>query len=401
MVADVFFIMMISWGIFLSFGVFFEPVLDEFGWTRAATSAAYSISIVLSGFLSIFCGKVTDTFGPRLVMTGCGFFLGLGYWLMSTVSSVWQLYLFFGVVVAIGMSATFVPANTIVARWFFKKRGLMTGIVLSGNGVGTIIVPPITRWLISSFGWRTAYTFIAVAAFVLIILAAQILKREPADVGKLAYGLTEEKEDPYHVKVSDYSLGDAIHTWQLWVLCIMSFCIWLCVGIIMVHIVIHATGQGISSSGAITVLVIIGASSIPSKVIMGGIADRIGNKSAFIISFIIMSCSFLWLMAAQGTWMFIIFGIIFGFAYGALSPLMSPMVAEFFGIGSHGVILGFTFLLGEIGEAIGPVMAGRIFDLTNSYGVAFLLGAVISTIGFLLCIWLKPIDAKRLSATYP
>lgn len=393
-VAVVFFIMLIAWGIFLSFGVFLEPVLTEFGWTRAMTSGAYSLAFLVMGSLSIGVGRLTDRLGPRIVMTGCGFFLGLGFLVMPQISAIWQLYLFYGVIIGIGMSATWVPANSIVPRWFVKRRGLMTGIVLNGNGVGTIIMPSVARWLISTYGWRVSYSVIGIIALVLIISVAQFLKREPSQIGQLPYGADEVKAESSRVNHSGFSLGEAIHTIQLWLLCGISFCLWLSVGTAMVHIVIHATGLGISAASATSILAFMGGTSIAGRAIMGGIGDRIGNKSALILSFTIMSVSFFWLIVAQELWMLYIFGIIFGFSYGALSPLVSPTVAELFGLSSHGAIFGVTFLWGAIGEAIGPVVAGGIFDITFSYQLAFLLCAAISIIGVILSSLLKPTDGK-------
>jgi len=390
MVIVVFFIMLVAWGIFLSFGVFFEPVLTEFGWTRAATSGAFSLAFLVMGPLGIVVGRLTDRFGPRPVMTGCGFFLGLGFLLMSQISAIWQLYLFYGVIIGIGMSATWVPANSIIPRWFAKRRGLMTGIVLNGNGVGIIIMPSIARWLISTYGWRVSYGVVGIIALVLIILAAQFLKREPSQVGQLPYGADEVKSESLGLKARGFSLGEAIRTKPFWLLCAISFCIWLCVGTVMVHIVIHATGLGLSAATATSVLVIIGGVSIAGRAIMGGVADKIGNKSALIVSFIMMSASFFWLMVAREKWMLYLFAVVLGFGYGALSPLVSPMVAELFGLSSHGAIFGVTFLWGTTGEAIGPVLAGRIFDVTGSYQWAFLLCAAISIIGIIFSSLLRP-----------
>jgi len=399
-VGVVFCIMLLAWGIFLSFGVFFQPVLTEFGWTRAATSGAYSLAFLVIGPLGIGVGRLIDRFGPRLVMTGCGFFVGLGFLLMSQISAIWQFYLVYGVIIGIGMSATFVPANSIIPRWFVKRRGLMTGIVLSGNGVGTIIMPSVARWLISAYGWRTAYIVVGIIALVLIILAAQFIKRDPSQVGQLPYGAEEVKTESSGLKARAFSLGEAIRTNQCWLLCVISFCIWFCVGVVMVHIVIHATGLGISAARATSILVLIGAVSIAGKAIMGSIADRIGNKSALIISFVIMTAAFSWLMVAQNMWMLYVFGVILGFAYGALSPLVSPAVAELFGVTSHGVIFGITFCAGNFGEALGPVLAGRIFDVTGNYQWAFLIAAILSIIGIILSAFLRPIS-KSLPASAP
>lgn len=392
MVAVLFCVMLVAWGIFLSFGVFFEPVLTEFGWTRAMTSGAFSLSFLVMGALGIGVGRLTDKFGPRLVMTGCGLFLGSGLLLMSQISAIWQLYLFYGVIMGIGLSATFVPANSIVARWFVKRRAMMTGIVLTGTGVGTIIMPSIVRWLISSYGWRVSYTVVGIIALVLITLAAQFLKREPSQIGQLPYGADEAKAWSSGLKASGFSLGEAIRTKQLWLLCVISFCIWFTVGTVMVHIVIHAAGLGLSAASATGVLVVVGGAGIAGRLIMGGIADRIGNKPALIISFTIMSASFFWLMASQEMWMLYLFAVVLGFAYGALSLLVSPLVAELFGLSSHGVILGVTFLVGTIGEAVGPVLAGGIFDVTGSYLWAFLVLAIISIIGVIFSLMLRPVN---------
>ena len=182
-VAVAFLIMMIMWGTSYSFGVFFKPLLAEFGWTRAMTSGAYSLCMLLTGLLSIGTGRLTDRFGPRVVVTGCGLFLGLGCLLVSQVSALWQLYLFYGVMIGAGLSGAVVPMVATVARWFVKRRGMMTGITISGLGMGTLVMPPITNWLISTYGWRTSYIIIGITALVLVTSAAQFMKRDPAQIG--------------------------------------------------------------------------------------------------------------------------------------------------------------------------------------------------------------------------
>jgi len=121
-VAASFFIIAIMWGTMYTFGVFFKPLLAELGGTRAVTSGAYSLCYLLSGFFGMIAGSLTDRFGPRLVITGCGLFLGLGYLLMSQASAIWQLYLFFGVIVGAGMGGSFVPLVSTLSRWFIKRR---------------------------------------------------------------------------------------------------------------------------------------------------------------------------------------------------------------------------------------------------------------------------------------
>ena len=393
-VLTAFLIMMVTWGAFYCFGVFFKPVLVEFGWTRAATSGAYSLSFVLSGFIGIFAGRLSDRLGPRIVVIGCGLFLGSGYLLMSQISIIWQLYLFYGVIVGIGLSGVYVSAVSAVSRWFVKRRGMMTGIVIAGIGAGTMIMPPLANWFISSYGWRASYNIIGIIVLVLMILAAQFLKRDPSQIGLSPYGENEVEQESLNLEARGFSLQRAIHTGQFWMLCVMFLCFGVSVQAIIVHIVIHATELEISAASAANILAVIGGVSITGRIIMGSAGDRIGNKLAITICFILMSVALLWLLATKELWMFYLFAVIFGFAYGGWAALMSLIVAELFGLSSLGVILGAVIFSVTIGEAIGPALAGGIFDITSSYQPAFLICTTLSIITIILVLFLRPITNK-------
>ncbi len=385
----------IAFGTTYSFGVFFKLMLTEFGWTRALTSSAFSLHMVLKGLLAIGTGRLNDRLGPRIVMMACGFFLGLGFLLMSQISNIWQLYLFYGVIVAIGMSGSLIPLASTVARWFVKRRGMMTGIVVSGIGFGTVIVPPVANWLIANYGWRTSYIIIGSIALVLIISAAQFLRRDPAQMGQLPYGENEVKPESLNLEARGLSLREATHTRQLWMLFFTLLCFSISLFTILVHIVPHATDLGISATNAANILAIIGGVGIPSRLIMGSVADRIGNKPAITISFVILLVASLWLLAATELWMLYLFAAILGFGYGGWSALESPLVASLFGLTSHGVIMAVIVLGVSIGGAIGPALAGHIFDITGSYQLAFLVSVVVSIIGLILIALLRPTTGEE------
>ncbi len=393
-VVAAFFIMVLGFGVYYIFGVFFEPLLTEFGWTRAMTSGAYSLCILLSGFLSIVMGGLTDRFGPRLVMTGCGFFLGLGFLLMSQITTIWQIYLFYGVIVAIGLGGIMVVPVSTVARWFVKRRGMMTGITFAGAGLGGMIMAPIARRLISSYDWRSSYAILGIVALVLIIPAVQFLRRESGQIGLSPYGGNEVKAESLGLETRGFSLRQAIHTRQFWLLGAMSLCLLFPLGTMIVHLVIYATGLGISAVSAANILAIMVGISIPARIIIGSAGDRIGNRLAFIICFILMSIASFWLQLAKGEWMLYLFAIIFGFGIGGLFTLFPAMIAELFGLSSHGVIYGIIIFVGHIGEAIGPVLAGHIFDITSSYQLAFLICALVSVIGLIMALLLRPISSE-------
>jgi len=386
-----FFIQVVGWGLYSTFGIFFNPLLIEFGWTRAMISGAFSLCFLILGFISIIVGGLNDRFGPRMIMVVCGFFVGLGYLLMSQLNTIWQLYLFYGVIVGIGMSGMDVLSLSTIARWFVRRRGMMSGIVKAGAGIGILIMPPIANWFISSYGWRTSYFIIGIIALVFIILVAQFLRRDPAQMGQLPDGEEEVNIGCLNSVDGGFSLQEAIHARQFWVLCVIFFLVTFCAEAIMVHIVPHATDLEISAASAANILAVIGGVSIVGRFIMGSAGDRAGNRLAIIVCFLILLVSLLWMLVAKELWMLYLFACIYGFAHGGFFALISPSVAEFFGLSSHGVILGAVFCPTTIGGAIGPVLAGHIFDVTSSYQLAFLVFTVACIVGFILTLFLKPI----------
>ncbi len=386
----------VGWGIYSVFGVFFTPLLIEFGWTRVTISGATSLSFLLLGFFTIIAGRLGDKFGPRVVMIGCGLFLGLGYLLMSQVSAIWQLYLFYGLIVAIGSSGLDVLPLSTAARWFVKRRGMMSGILKAGTGAGILIMSIVASGLIVSYGWRTSYLILGSAAFAFIILAAQFLRRDPGQKGLVPYGADEADAADLNATEAGFSLQEAIHLRQFWMLCALCVITLFYIDTIMVHIVPHGIELGISAASAATILAVIGGVSMVGRVVMGSAGDRVGSRLAISVCFPIMAVALFWLQIAQELWMLYFFAAVYGFAHGGFFALLSPLVAELFGLGSHGVIFGIVFFSGAIGGSLGPVLVGYIFDVTNSYQLGFLACALLAVISFILALLLRPTGGKGL-----
>jgi len=370
--------MMMIWGTFNSFGVFFEPFIKEFGWTRAITSGASALNTMIFGVLCVFSAGLSDRVGPRCVMTICGILLGLGYFLMARLTSTRELYLYFGVFVAIGMSP-YIPLLSLVPRWFTTHRGRMNAIVLSGMGLGIMIVPPLASHLISVWHWRNSYRVMGVTTLVVMVGASQFLKSVPnpahhGDNSRTAIRSVDQKAE-------GLTLRQAVCTKQFASVCLLYFSFLFCLVAITVHIVIHAIGLGIPATHAAMILSLIGGACIVGMNVMGNIADRFSNKIALGISYSLMGLSLVWLMPSHSEWSFYLFSILFGFAYGGMQVLFSPLVAELFGTRSHGVILGTGALVGSVGAAIGPIVAGYIFDSLGSYTVAFIICAMLAFTG--------------------
>jgi MFS family permease len=384
------FLMMFAfWSAFYAFGVFFKPMLKEFGWTRAMTSGAFSLCSIIQGLLGIAMGGVTDKFGARVVMTLCGLLLGLGYLLLSQLSAIWQFYLFYGAIVGAGMGGSFTPLMSTVARWFIKKRTMMTGTVVAGTGIGGLIGPPIVSRLVSDYGWRLSYIILGSFVLAVVVLCAQFIRRDPAQMGQVAYGDDAEKRKVLQQDIMDLSLKEAVHTMQFWVVFGMIFSLGFCVFAVIVHIVPHAAELGISATRAANILATIGGASVAGKILLGRMADRIGSRQAFLIGFTLMLAALLMVLLAKGELILYPSGALFGFAFGGCVASESPLVAELFGLTSHGLILGtiaFSFLLGG---AAGPLLLGHTFDVTGNYQWGFIACAATSFAGLLLTIILR------------
>jgi MFS family permease len=384
-----FIIMFIFWGAFYAFGVFFKLILKEFGWTRAMTAGAFSLCSIIQGLLGVVMGGFTDKVGPRLVMTCCGLLLGLGYILMSRVHVIWELYLFYGVIIGAGMGGSFTPLMSTVARWFEGRRSTMTGIVTAGTGIGAFIGPPVVSRLIVGYGWRISYVILGSIILAVVVLCSQFIRRDPTQVGQVAYhDGSEEKKIPFQ-NTREFSLRGAAYTMQFWILAGMIFSLGFCVFAIMVHIVPHAAELGISTLSAANILSTIGGGSVVGKVLLGRTADRIGSRKSFMIGFILMSSALFMILLAKGELILYLFAAVFGFAFGGCVSSESPIVAELFGLSSHGLILGVIALSFLFGGAVGPLLFGYIFDIRESYQWGFLVCVVVSFSGLILTTVLK------------
>jgi len=385
-------IMIAMWASYYSFGVFFKPLANEFGWGRAVTSGAFSLTMLIQGVLGAVAGRLNDRIGPRIVMTICGVILGLGYLLMPLTQSLVQYYLFYGVIVGTGMAGCWVPPLSIVARWFAKRRSTMTGIVAAGTGIGAVIAPPLANYLISTYDWRISYIIVGATTLLVTVIASQFLKRDPVDIGQLPYG--QDEFNPSHRNNTGMSLRTAIVTPQFWLFFVSLICFGTIVFAVLVHLVPHASDVGISPAAAANVLAVLGLLVIAGRIILGAAGDRFDNKLVFAFCFIGLALVLFWLSIVTELWQFLIFAVLFGFLHGGCGVQESPLTAKLFGLRSHGVILGTVSIGFTLGGTIGPFLAGYLFDITGNYQTAFIVFGAAGLLAFVLALLLKPAASK-------
>jgi MFS family permease len=224
-----------------------------------------------------------------------------------------------------------------------------------------------------------------------ILIASQFIRREPSQKGLLPYGETGIKQENSMMSVVEgYSLKEALRFREFWILGAILFCLFFGHAFIYTHIVIHATGLGISRAAAVNIISIIGGTYIVSLNASGTIADRIGKRPVIAFGFFLVIIVFLGLIAAKELWMFYLLAFLFGFGRGSVIAPMPPLVADIFGLKSLGVITGSIFFGLTTSMVVGPMLTGYMFDVTGSYFPAFLTCGGIAIIGFMLTFLVRP-----------
>lgn len=379
----------VSFGTQYSFGVFFKSLEAEFGWSRASTSAIFSVFMLLTPVFGISGGWLLDRCGPRMVVAVTGVFTGLGLLLTSMVSTPWHVFLTYSLLIAMGTGPHFPVLMSTVSRWFIRRRGLALGIVTASVGIGMTVMSPVAAYLIAGYGWRVSYLAMSGIAFLSIIPLAFLIKRAPAEIAARHQHLKSESV-PGVVSSQDYTLRQALRHRNLWLIMFMWFFCAGVLGLIATHIISHAIDIGITPTSAALIMSIMGGMSIAGKLVMGRASDNIGRKRVLIISGAIMALGMSWLMFASSLWMLYLFAVIYGFAYGGYASPSTALIGDTFGIRNLGLIMAVIDAGWGTGSAVGPALAGYLFDISGKYVTAFIAGLIGAFFSMLLALFLKP-----------
>ena len=371
-------------GLLFSYGLFIKVFETEFGWSRTLLSSCISLAFFMMGVLAIFAGRLSDRFGPRIVLSITGLIYGLGYVLLSRVNAPWQMFLVFGLFVSAGLCTHDVVTLGTIARWFPRRRGIMSGIVKVGTAVGQIILPLLTAYLIIQFGWQQALVILGCLGAALLLISALSMKNPPT-----------EPNAPLNISLEGFSFQEARRTHVLWILCAIQFLFFPSLMTIPLHIVVHGIDLGMTPAMAAALLSAIGFSSVAGRLAIGRLADVIGGKRSMIVCFVPLIASISSLVFIDTYWILFTAIAVYGFGHGGLFTIVSPTIAEIFGLRAHGAIFGLVLFFGTIGGALGPVVAGRIFDVTGSYDFAFGSLAALAALGLVLVLLLPSTSPNR------
>lgn len=394
--------MLLAAGNFLyTFGVFVKPLINKFGWSRAAISGCVSIRSIASGLGSPVVGAFSDRYGPRKFILLGVFLAGLSYLLASRITSLWHLYLFLSILTGIGIASMLVPAVATATRWFGGKSALANGIVMSGFSMAQIILPPIATYLIVQHGWETCFVILGIAAWVLGSMAWNFIRTPPNTVNQPR---TEPREGdtpkagetPSGAK-DDYTLSEALRTRTLWIMFLVFMVVTSSYHLVIIHIIAAAIDTGISPEAAAIILTLSGVTNTLGRLTGGGLASKIGNRIVLVFCLAIQALSLFALVGASDLHVFYIIATVCGLAYGGVIPIMPTLAGSFFGTRAIGSIYGTLVTAGTAGVAIGPLLAGYIFDVTGSYSIAFLSATIALAVALLLCLLLKSPRRKALA----
>ncbi len=362
-------------GLLFSYGLFFKVFESEFGWSRTLLSGCSALAFLMMGILAMVGGRLSDRFGPRRVLAVTGILYGTGFALLSQITEPWQLYLIFGTFIGLGLSTHDVVTLSTIGRWFDRRRGIMTGVVKVGTALGQIAVPPLVAFLILTQGWRPAVAMLGLGAIVLLLIAAFAIRNPPK---------------PARVASAEGQLGatfsEARSDRVFWTMCAIQFLFFPSLATVPLHLAVHAMDLGMSPARAATLLSVIGASSIAGRLAVGGLVDRIGGKNAYFLCFSSLVFSLLALMNAEAHVILFAVVAVYGFGHGGFFTVVSPTVAEYFGMRAHGALFGTVLFFGTIGGSIGPILAGLAFDVTGSYQLAFLSLLILAILGLALVL---------------
>ncbi len=380
----------LTYGVWYSYSVFLVALLNDFGWSRSVLAGAFSVFTLVHGAANPVIGMLCDRIGPRRLVIFGGAALGLALYGNSFIGSPGDLYLGFGLFTAIAVACCgWVPAVVLVQRQFMDRLALSLGIVSSGIGFGMLFVVPLCQALIESLGWRTAWQILGAICAGWIVPANLFLVRDastPSAVMSMpgaAPGAARRQSKAHGAGAQEATLRDALRSQAFWLVMAAFFFGNVCAQTLHVHQVAFLVDHGMAAMAAASVVGVVGIASVFGKTGGGWLADRFEREVIYVIGITILvgAVGALALVGVTTSrWGAYGFAVMLGVGYSATAALVPAMISDRFRGRHFGLILGMGLMGSAVGSALGPWLAGRLFDATGSYSIAFAIAAVCGTL---------------------
>ncbi|MFC1905331.1 MFS transporter [Chloroflexota bacterium] len=385
-------------------GIFFKPMLDEFGWDRATLSSVQTVALVVFAVASPFIGKMIDRLGPRVMI-----FVTVATHTLSSVvnglaTSLWHLYVGRFLYQMRAMHATQVLINC----WFVKKRGRALGIVATSMPIGLLLLSPLSQYLVETWGWRQTMLFWAGVTFIVLLPMAFLIRNRPEEKGYSPDG--ESYSDPSRTgsfiepKVSNSGqksvigigsmMSEASRTGSFWLLIGTQLICGIGCGFMTTHIVIFATDIGYPAMIGASFLSVQGGANLIGVLATGYLSDRTSRSRVLSLVHIIRGLSFIiivifCLSGGGSLWLLYLAMALFGFGFYTTAPLSSGLVADLFGYQQMGTIIGVVLSCHMVGIALGAYAGGIAFEFTGSYFPVFLAQGVLEFLAAILAFFIR------------
>ena len=351
-----FFSMAVIFGVVYSFAAFFESFAAEFAAQRADGSLVFGICGLIYFVLGAGGGILADRFGPRLVCTAGMLCIAAGLLATSFATSMSAVYLTYGVGIGVGVALVYTPSIACVQPWFTQRRGLAAGIASSGIGAGTVVLPLLATSAIAALQWRGALRVMALGVLVLGVCATFVLRRAPAPAAGAGAQV-----------IPGATLGQALRDRRFWWFYLFTVAAAPTMFIPFAHVSASARDMGLGEARAVGLVGLVGIGSLVGRFAIGALADRIGRTLTLALMQASMATSYLLWLAAGGYPALAIFAVWFGLSYGAIVSLMPAICMDLFGARAVSSIVGTLYSGAALGNLLGPVVAGAVFDRVGSY----------------------------------
>ncbi len=351
-----------------AFGVLIRPLEAEFGWNRAEISAAVSLSLLVAGLGGPLAGRLVDRWSARgLILAGAAIF-GASLAFLSTMAALWQLYLGYAVMAVGRVGLAYIPLNTLVARWFGRRRGRALGLSAAGMGIGGFIFVPFTSWLVERVGWRGAYLVLAVLlAGIILSLALWVIRDRPP-----TSAAAERPEGHGPAAVVSGPTPEVLRSRSFWVLCGVFALVWFSQFSVAVHSVPFLIQRGLGAGDAASVVGLTAGLGVATPLLVGLLAERWRTPTAVLMLTLSVQAAVLvgaLVLPLPGTVLLWVVGI--GITNGAAETLEALIVSRAFGLARFGTIQGLMGIVETTTFMLGPVFAGALYDVRGDYAASF------------------------------
>jgi OFA family oxalate/formate antiporter-like MFS transporter len=394
-------IIQIALGAVYAWSVFRQPLTDQFGWSAPQITLTFTISIFVLGVAAFFGGLWLNRQGPRIVALTGGALYGLGVFLASFADhNLWWLYLSYGVIGGIGLGFGYIVPVSVLVKWFPDRRGLITGIAVGGFGAGALITAPVAAWLIRTAGVLHTFAYLGIAYLVMTLGAGFFMRNPPA--GWKPDGWSPTASQVSQRATRDYTLLEALKTWQWWVLWLLLFLNTSAgIAVISQEAPLFQELAGVTAAVAASMVGVVSIGNAVGRVFWAWASDSITRRATFLTMFLAQVLLFWVLPTINSSALLTVVAFLVLLCYGGGFGVMPAFAADYFGSKNVGPIYGLMLTAWGCASAFGPLLIAYVRDAGGTYGEGLRIIAGVLAVSTLLPLIIHPPRVRAVPEAVP